>query len=238
VTERHRLLVVEDDTSLATVLEAFFRSLPWLDTVVCRSLADAETTLAEGFSPDAALVDFVLGHGDSAVDLCRRIKDWRPDCVLFVMSGCVVEEIARSAIDADVDCFLEKPFSLAVLELTLSRALRTSDGWPAGPCPLAPGHVGRLRDLVARHPDETAYRRVLAFSLFVSERYDEAARLYESVMVDDTGFLAVYYAGHSYARLDEDARAVELWNRAAERAPTAVGHGRVKRCIEMVQARD
>ncbi len=122
-----RILVVEDDPDLATLLAMLFRP-PRYTVRVAGDLARARALLAEPPGPDLVLLDVVLPDGNG-LDLCRELKAVRTALPVLLITGRDEAEIRRRPAAHGPDLFMEKPFEpeevlAAARWLLLGRAAR------------------------------------------------------------------------------------------------------------------
>ena len=101
-----RILVVEDNESLRWMLEQFFESIPDTEVKVCADIDKTIFVLDQGFIPDIAVCDYHLGETETSTGLCRRINEDFPNCVLFLTSGVVDENVATAKGQIRVQGFL------------------------------------------------------------------------------------------------------------------------------------
>jgi two-component system OmpR family response regulator len=132
-----RILVVEDDKTLATALNRGLAAEGYAVDVALTG-TDGEWLATEN-TYDAMVVDVMLPGlaGDALCARRRESGDWTPILMLTARSG--PQEEAR-ALDAGADDFLAKPFSFMVLTARLRALLRR--GTRARPTVL---EVGDLR---------------------------------------------------------------------------------------------
>ncbi len=78
-----RILIVEDDSQLATTLKYLIEDNPRYRVVAMADEADVAVAAAERHQPDLALVDLHLAHGSSGFSVAVRLRDWGVPC-LFV----------------------------------------------------------------------------------------------------------------------------------------------------------
>lgn len=79
-----RLLVVEDEPLMATLLSDVLRSLGF-EVATASSVAEARREIRR-FDPDAALIDIVLGHGPSGIDLAHVICERYPHIGVLLLT--------------------------------------------------------------------------------------------------------------------------------------------------------
>ena len=112
------ILVIDDDPLAIDYVRAALDGQP----VTVAGAADALSGLAEVRSrkPDMVLLDLVLPGADG-LDLVEKIREEDPECHLVIMTGHYSTESAVKAIHAGADDYLNKPVSLDVLRLGVSR---------------------------------------------------------------------------------------------------------------------
>ncbi|WP_308206031.1 response regulator transcription factor [Actinoallomurus spadix] len=118
-----RVLVVDDEPSLAEVLASVLRFEGW---EVMTAGAGAEAVKAgRDFRPDAVLLDVMLPDFDG-LEVMRRLRTDNPDvCVLFLTARDAVEDRV-AGITAGGDDYVTKPFSLEEVLARLRGLLRRS----------------------------------------------------------------------------------------------------------------
>jgi DNA-binding NarL/FixJ family response regulator len=79
-----RLLIVEDEPLTATLLSDVLGALDF-EIVTAHSAAEARRAIRT-FDPDAALVDIVLGHGPSGIDLAHVIREKHPHIGVLLLT--------------------------------------------------------------------------------------------------------------------------------------------------------
>jgi DNA-binding response OmpR family regulator len=116
-----RLLVVEDDETIGSLLRAGLESHGHAVTWV-RSGRSAlrEATLAEF---DLVLLDLGLPDLDG-VEVCRQLRDRQPGCVLVMLTARKDEMDVVVGLEAGADDYLTKPFRLAELRARVGAHLR------------------------------------------------------------------------------------------------------------------
>ena len=115
------ILVVDDDEALRSVLvEALRKRGHDVDD------ARGDQDLPRSFPAcryDVVLLDLKLS-GPDGLDILSRIRESCPDTLVIIMTAFGGAEAAMEAMRSGAHDFLEKPFSLTILELRLERALR------------------------------------------------------------------------------------------------------------------
>jgi CheY-like chemotaxis protein len=121
-----RLMVVEDDVALRTVLSAFFRST---DVEVLASAGDGQEALEllETLRPDLILTDCQMPRldGISMVRTLRARGDLTP---VIMMSGQHDSQVHELALATGVSQYLDKPLSLAGLGRAIRQTLAAAGG--------------------------------------------------------------------------------------------------------------
>ena len=116
------LLLVDDDPELLALLAAAADSRGYR-TIAASTLRQALDAV-DARLPDVAIVDVVLGS-DSGLDLLPRMKQATPDAEIVVMSGSMSVQAAFSSYAVPAFAFVEKPFDIDRLFLTVERALES-----------------------------------------------------------------------------------------------------------------
>jgi two-component system, OmpR family, response regulator len=116
-----RVLVVDDEPSLAELLSSVLRYEGW----DIRTAADGTAAVREAreFRPDAIVLDIMLPDFDG-VEVMRRVRASLPDvCVLFLTAKDSVQDRV-TGITAGGDDYVTKPFSLEEVLARLRGLLR------------------------------------------------------------------------------------------------------------------
>src|SRR6266571_7200793 len=104
-----RVLVVDDEPTLAEVLASVLRYEGW----DVRTAGDGSSAVrtARDFQPDAVVLDIMLPDFDG-LEVLRRLRAFSPKvCVLFLTARDAVED-RIAGITAGGDDYVTKPFSL------------------------------------------------------------------------------------------------------------------------------
>jgi two-component system OmpR family response regulator len=116
-----RVLVVDDEPSLAELLASVLRYEGW-DVATAGSGAEAVRTARE-FRPDAVVLDVMLPDFNG-IEVMRRLRAETPHvCVLFLTARDAVEDRV-AGITAGGDDYVTKPFSLEEVLARLRGLLR------------------------------------------------------------------------------------------------------------------
>ena len=127
--DSYRVLLVEDDPDVLAVVASTLQSLG-LAVTAAREAAEA----LRQFQADPYRFDFVLTDllmpDLSGLELIERIRAFRSDTPIAVMTG-QVEALTEQAVAAyDIACVLQKPFLREGIETALSQALDGRLGAP------------------------------------------------------------------------------------------------------------
>src|SRR5690349_187096 len=124
----HRILLVEDDARLATMVSDYLGEAGFRVSTTA-SGAEAERLL-KGDSFDAAILDLMLPDMDG-LDLCRRIRAESSIPVLMLTArGDPLDRVV--GLELGADDYLPKPFEPRELLARLRAILRRGSGAPAG----------------------------------------------------------------------------------------------------------
>jgi two-component system, OmpR family, response regulator len=119
-----RVLVVDDEPSLAELLSSVLRFEGW----EVQTAADGQGAIraARDFRPDAVILDVMLPDLDG-LDVLRRLRQEQPQvCVLFLTARDAVEDRV-GGITAGGDDYVTKPFSIEEVLARLRGLLRRAD---------------------------------------------------------------------------------------------------------------
>ncbi|HEU4420804.1 MAG TPA: sigma-54 dependent transcriptional regulator [Planctomycetota bacterium] len=114
-----RLLLVEDDESLRTVLGKELRRTGW--SVATHASGSGVVEQCKRHEPDVVLLDLQL-PGTSGIDVLAQIAAHDPDLPVVVCTGHGTVSLAVQAMQRGAFDFLTKPVALDVLEQTIKRA--------------------------------------------------------------------------------------------------------------------
>ncbi|HEX2410024.1 MAG TPA: response regulator transcription factor [Solirubrobacteraceae bacterium] len=131
-----RVLVVEDDTEIAQVLQRSLR----LDGYDVKLAADGVQALdeAHSFLPDLIILDLGLPRLDG-IDVARRLRDGGDDVPILILTARDALESRVEGLDIGADDYLVKPFERQELLARLRALLRRRP--PRGMAPLRVGDL-------------------------------------------------------------------------------------------------
>ena len=127
-----RILVVDDDHIIRTMLETWLRNECRYTVVVAKDGREA-LALALSFKPHVVLTDWRMPVMDG-LELCKtlRASDWAKDLYVLMLTSGETEVEIMTAFDAGVDDYICKPVNLRVLKARLKAAwrfARLQDAW-------------------------------------------------------------------------------------------------------------
>ena len=131
-----RVLVVEDDTEIAQVLQRSLR----LDGYDVKLAADGVQALEEAhaFLPDLIVLDLGLPRLDG-IDVARRLREGGDDVPILILTARDALESRVEGLDIGADDYLVKPFERQELLARLRALLRRRP--PRGMAPLRVGDL-------------------------------------------------------------------------------------------------
>jgi DNA-binding response OmpR family regulator len=136
-----RVLVVEDDAAVSSVVAAYVRDAGFEARVAADGLA-AERAWRE-WRPDVVVLDLML-PGRAGLDVLRRMRADGDQTLVVVLSARGEEEDRVVGLEVGADDYLVKPFSPRELMLRISGLLRREErlaGSPVVPTTLRAGPV-------------------------------------------------------------------------------------------------
>ena len=128
MTERSRILVVDDETQITRVLKTALSSQGY--EVKTASDGESGFNAAMDWLPDLVITDLAM-PGMSGVELCRTVRE-RSQVPIIVLSVRGEEKSKVEALDAGADDYVTKPFSvnelLARVRANLRRVIAAEAG--------------------------------------------------------------------------------------------------------------
>ncbi|MFD2236892.1 response regulator transcription factor [Aureimonas populi] len=152
MTGRTSVLVVDDDLEIRRLLGRYLESQGF-QTALAGSRRECEAKIADG-AFDLVVLDVMLPDG-SGLDICRDIKDRRPDLAVILLTA-LKEDVDRIVgLEIGADDYLGKPFNPRELAARIRAVLRR------GAAAVAPSEAPARAYLFEGYRAETARRRVL-----------------------------------------------------------------------------
>jgi two-component system phosphate regulon response regulator PhoB len=118
-----KLLLVEDDSSLAELLEYRFEKEGY--DVRTTSDGDEALMLAEEESPDLVILDWMI-EGTSGIEVCRRLRRSKATAAvpIIMLTAREAEDDRIRGLETGADDYVTKPFSPRELIARVSAVLR------------------------------------------------------------------------------------------------------------------
>jgi len=154
-SQRHKILVVEDDAAISRVLQLELEHEGYEVDVARDGLAGLEKALKE---PDLVILDLMIPRMDG-LEVCRRIRaKSRVPVIMLTAKDRVPDRVA--GLDVGADDYVTKPFSTPELLARVRARLRERDPHT---------NVIEYRDVVMDRDRHEVYRSGRAISLTAKE---------------------------------------------------------------------
>jgi two-component system OmpR family response regulator len=125
MTNRTSVLIVDDDLEIRQLLGRYLETQGF-GTALAGSRRECEAMLADGVF-DLVVLDVMLPDG-SGLDICREIKDRRPDVAVILLTA-LKEDVDRIVgLEIGADDYLGKPFNPRELAARIKAVLRRGGG--------------------------------------------------------------------------------------------------------------
>lgn len=131
------VLVVDDDPTVREVVVAYLQQA---GHSTLEAPDGPNAMVAARHQPDLVVVDVML-PGFDGFEVCRRLREERPDLPIIMLTALGEEEDRIAGLDSGVDDYLAKPFSPRELVLRVGSVLRRTHPAPT----LSPREDGDLR---------------------------------------------------------------------------------------------
>lgn len=115
----HKILIVDDETDILTMLGSFFESRGYF---VMKASKGEEAIRQAQQNPDIILLDINMPDIDG-LEVCRRIRD-HISCPILFLTARIEDGDKIKGFSAGGDDYIVKPFSLAELEARVAAHLR------------------------------------------------------------------------------------------------------------------
>ena len=122
------IAVVEDDVSIRTMLDYYFRSMQY----EVAAFNSGEDFFAADICPDLAVLDVML-PGMDGIEILRRLRaaDETRDISVIMLTARSTEMDKVTGLDNGADDYMTKPFGLMELQARVNAVLRRRIGAPA-----------------------------------------------------------------------------------------------------------
>jgi len=142
-----RILVVDDDYSVADAIERTLRAKGYQTRVVHNGRAALEAT--REYRPDLVILDIVM-PGMDGIQVCRALRS-EPETVhvpiIFLTARAMIEDKIEG-FEAGADDYLTKPFAIQELGLRVKALLRRVEAQYAAPKTAVAGAIRRSEDVL------------------------------------------------------------------------------------------
>ena len=174
LSDMQRILIIDDDDTLLTVLSNMIDKLGH-QVLISRSKSDLDAALEQTDSFDCVLTDREMG-ALSGNDILKLFKSAAPEKPVYLMTA-RMDYNTEKASEEGFDGFLQKPFSLKMLEQMFGRYSKEATAPKASSFTDFPALCEMMND------DEQAIRGVL--TVFAQSTADHLVALNEAVERDD-----------------------------------------------------
>ena len=150
----HKVLLVEDDRAIATVITEALRD-EGFDITACASIAKRDALLTDG-TFDVMLTDIMLEDGDG-LDGIASVREKAPAMPVIVLSAQNTLDTAVRASDSEAFEYFPKPFDLDELTQAVKQAVAQS---PRSSAPEDEGEGGNLPLIGRSRAMQDVYRMI------------------------------------------------------------------------------
>ena len=120
MSERGKLLIIEDDTDLVKALELYFSRSGYAVVTAANGLEGLQKLYGE--RPDIVILDIAMPKMDGW-EVCRRIREMS-EVPIVILTARVQEDERVKGLKLGADDYVLKPFSLKELDARLEAVLR------------------------------------------------------------------------------------------------------------------
>jgi DNA-binding response OmpR family regulator len=121
LNQEHKILLVDDDEDTLKIVGYYLQHHGY-KVVVARNGSEA-LDLAQKDTPMLAIIDRMM-PGIDGLQLARRLRQFRPDIYLIMLTAMDDDESRISGLQAGVDDYITKPFNLKELMLRVEAKFR------------------------------------------------------------------------------------------------------------------
>src|SRR4029453_8632137 len=123
MTDKSKILVVDDEPSVGEVLSEFFTPKGY--EVICASGGIEGLSKAEKMEPDVILLDVRMPDLDG-ISVLRRIREVNPGVGVLMMSGNSDLEAAKETLQLGAYDYILKPFDFDYLDRAVHKMLNVA----------------------------------------------------------------------------------------------------------------
>jgi two-component system response regulator MtrA len=150
-----KILIVEDDLDLATMIDLVLRRAGY-QTILC-ARGDTAFQVFKDSNPDLVLLDLML-PGRNGFDIAKEIRSESKIPIVMLTARTDSEDIIRGLEESGADDYIIKPCESQVLVARIKARLRVHDK-----------HVVTLGDITMHPESRTAFRSGVEISLTKTE---------------------------------------------------------------------
>jgi len=166
-----KVLVVEDDTQLATTIRYLIEDNPRYRVIAAADDAESAIHAAETYGPDLALVDLHLAHGSTGFSVAVRLHDLSIPC-LFVSGkapnfpmpdlalGCLMKPFTAEDVHRSLALAEDRLRGREMLRMKVPQNLKVYDVTPQV-TDVQPGYIPSRRSIRTRVEHWIAGRQAL-----------------------------------------------------------------------------
>ncbi len=121
MTDRKRVLIIDDEPSVLDYLERLLQRLGY--EVECTDNGADGLKRAANPGIDLIISDMFMPGDPCQLELIRRLRECRSDCPLVVITGHPSADIMQDCRQIGVNEFLTKPFELSFIKNVLNKLL-------------------------------------------------------------------------------------------------------------------
>jgi DNA-binding NtrC family response regulator len=121
-----KILIIDDEAVIRSYLQTVVQRLGH-DVVLAEEGGEA---LEKSQAPDIEMIlcDLRLPGNPAGMDLVRRIREYRPNCPIVVISGYPTEDRLEECEKLGIRDFLTKPFEVGFLRSIVEKQLGSAPG--------------------------------------------------------------------------------------------------------------
>lgn len=108
-TPPYTILLIDDNPKYLYRIGQFIWDSPNAGTVIRAADASTAISLAKQFQPAVIFLDIHLAHS-SGLSLLPAIKEFLPECRIFMLTNCQGEHYHKKAIDLGAEGLLDKTY--------------------------------------------------------------------------------------------------------------------------------